>query len=89
MRDNRTALGCHGQFQDEFIGRIPKNRAPKEMNVLPMTDAAQVIHESDDLAPAEAEFVRMSPQDRLVFQDERDRNSDLERASSQQAQYMK
>ena len=58
MRDNRTALGCHGQFQDEFIGRIPKNRAPKEMNVLPMTDAAQVIHESDDLAPAEAEFVR-------------------------------
>jgi hypothetical protein len=84
VRNDRATSRGHRKLQHELVARITKRWPPEEMNVLAAPDLAQIVDESNNLLRTEAHCLRVPEKDCFVFQHQRDGNSDLELARSQQ-----
>jgi hypothetical protein len=83
---DRAASRGHGKLQYELVARITKRRTPEEMNVLLSSDPAQIVDDSNNVLRAKVQRFRVPTKHRFVFQHQRDGNSNLKPARSQQRQ---
>lgn len=85
MSNDRGCAAGDGDFGNHVVVGITQERTPQEEDVLPLTRRAKVVDDCEDVRLALASG-KVTQEGSLVLKDERNRNSDFERAISKMLQ---
>ena len=76
--DDQITTGFDRQLQHQFILRVAQETTPEEENPPPARNRAEIVQDTIDLRVGQSQRPRLSLEDVLILERQRDRDADLE-----------